>query len=104
MTQAVFPDLVAEGRTMAATLPLGSNDVDLETFDDYDELSTVDGVPRLRLVDPPRDGPSVIVESVGEVFEVSRLRDNGTTVASVMYTRKELIELRDRILAALEMG
>ncbi len=79
-------------------------DLDLESFDDYDDAETVEGVPRLHLVDPPREAPTVIVEAVGDVFEVSRLRDNGTTVACVMWTRKELEELQRRITAALEMN
>ena len=79
-------------------------DPDLESFDDYDDAETIDGVPRLHLVDPPRDAPTVIVEAVGDVFEVSRLRDNGTTVACVMWTRTELDELQRRIVAALEMS
>ena len=56
------------------------------------------------MVDPPRESPRVIVECVGESFEVSRLRDNGSTVACVMWTRDELIELRGRIDSALEMS
>ena len=69
----------------------------VEALDDYDDRS------HLHLVDPPRPAPTVIVEAVGENFEVSRLRDNGTTVACVMWTRAELEELRRRIDAALEM-
>jgi hypothetical protein len=83
---------------------LAAADLDLESFDDYDDAAHVDGVPRLHLVDPPRDAPSVIVEAVGDVYEVSRLRNNGTTVACVMWTRKELEELQHRIVAALEMS
>ena len=69
----------------------------VEDFDDYDDA------PHLHLVDPPPVMPVVIVEAVGENFEVSRLRDNGSTVACVMWTRPELEELRRRIDAALEM-
>ncbi len=91
---------------LSAGSPLASHhdaaDLDLESFDDYDDAATVGEVPRLRLLDPPRDAPTVIVEAVGDVFEVSRLRDNGTTVACVMWTRKELEELQRRIVAALE--
>lgn len=79
-------------------------DLDLESFDDYDDAASVDGIPKLRLVDPPAPMPSVIVELVGERYEVSRLRENGTTVACVMYTRTELEELIRRAQAALEMG
>lgn len=75
-----------------------STTYDLDDLDDYPEDAT-----RLRLVDPPAPMPTVIVESVGKNFEVSRLRDNGTTVACVMWTRKELEELRRRIDAALEI-
>lgn len=77
--------------------------VDIESFDDYDDTDEVDGVSRLYLVDAPRKAPTVIVEAVGAAFEVSRLRDGGTTVASVMWTREELKELVARIRAALEM-
>ena len=64
-----------------------ARDVDLEVLDDYDDA------PKLHLADPPRQ-VSIIVECLsGDRFEVSRLRDSGTTVAAVMYTRKELIEL-----------
>lgn len=80
--------------------PLALGEADsgpVHDLDDYD-----DG-PHLHLVDPPRPAPTIIVESVGENFEVSRLRDNGSTVACVMWTRAELEELRRRIDAALEM-
>ncbi len=71
---------------------------DLDELDDYPEDAT-----RLRLVDPPSPMPTVIVEAVGKVFEVSRLRDNGGTVACVMWTRDELKELIRRASAALEV-
>jgi len=71
---------------------------DLDELDDYPEDAT-----RLRLVDPPAPMPTVIIEVVGRVFEVSRLRDNGTTVACVMWTRTELKELIRRATAALEV-
>ena len=71
---------------------------DLDELDDYHEDAT-----RLRLVDPPAPMPTVIVEAVGREFEVSRLRDNGTTVACVMWTRDELKELIRRATAALEV-
>ena len=73
--------------------------VDLETFDDYAEDAT-----HLRLVDPPAPFVGVIVEAVGRVFHVSRLRDNGSTVATVVWTRSELEELLRRGYAALEMS
>lgn len=72
--------------------------VDLESFDDYTEDAT-----RLRLVDPSAPMPRVIVEAVGKSFHVSRLRDNGTTVATVVWSREELQELLRRGYAALEM-
>lgn len=78
--------------------------LDLESFDDYDDSAKHEDVLRLHLVDPPAPSPRVIVESVGEVFEVSRLRDGDTTVACVMWTRSELEELSRRITAALEMS
>ncbi len=73
--------------------------VDLETFDDYPEDAT-----RLHLVDPPAPMPRVIVEAVGKVFHVSRLRDNGSTVATVVWSREELQELLRRGYAALEFA
>ncbi len=94
----------APARSGGIVHPPSAADLDLESFDDYDDDAKHEDVPRLRLVDPPRDAPTVIVESVGEVFEVSRLRDNGTTVACVMWTRKELEELQRRIEAALTIG
>ncbi len=71
---------------------------DLDELDDYPHDET-----RLRLVDPPAPMPRVIVEAVGQRFEVSRLRDNGTTVANVSWTRDELEELIRRASAALEV-
>lgn len=80
-------------------------DLDLEAFDDYDEQAAIEGVPRLRLVDPPAPMPRVIVEVIGEdIYEVSRLRDNGTTVACVRWTKDELTELIGRVRAALEVS
>lgn len=80
--------------------------VDLEEYDDYDDHSG--DAPKLRLVDPPAPMPRVIVELVGsgpkgDTFEVSRLRSNGNTVASVMWTRDELQELIERASAALKL-
>lgn len=75
----------------------------LDDFDDYDDHSG--DAPRLRLVDPPSPVPRVVVEALDDGrYEVSRLRDNGTTVASVTWTRDELAELIERARAALEMG
>lgn len=97
-------DAAPPASTSTVVVASAAADLDLESFDDYDDAAHVDGVPKLRLLDPPRDAPSVIVEAVGEGFEVSRLRDNGTTVACVMWTRTELEELKRRIVAALEMS
>ncbi len=80
-------------------LPEVPTSVDLDTFDDYAEDAT-----HLRLVDPPAPMPTVIVEAVGKSFHVSRLRDNGSTVATVIWSRKELEELLRRGYAALEMS
>lgn len=92
---------VSEASALAAITPVvAPNEAGtfvLEELDDYDDA------PKLHLVDPPRQ-VSVIVECLSaDRFEVSRLRDNGTTVAAVMYSRKELIELVNRAQAALEM-
>lgn len=78
--------------------------IDLDTFDDYDDSGHINGTPRLRLLDPPKPSPRVIVEAAEDVFWVSRLRDNGTTSATVMWTRSELEELQSRISAALEVS
>lgn len=60
--------------------------------------------PRLRLVPPP-EKDIIIVEALDDgMFWISRLRESGTTVAAVRYTRAELDELRRRIDAALEVG
>jgi hypothetical protein len=66
-------------------------------LDDYDDER------HLHLVDPLPPAPNVIVEAVGGGFEVSRLRDNGSTVACVMWTRTELLELIARAQAALKV-
>lgn len=97
-------DSASSESTSTVVMASAAADLDLESFDDYDDGAVVDSVPRLHLVDPPAPSPRVIVEAVGEVFEVSRLRDGGTTVACVMWTRSELEELQRRITAALEMG
>ncbi len=97
------PSLPPTSTLRSSEPPIEPSAADLDSFDDYDDLAPVDGVPRLRLADPPRDAPTVIVETVGDHFEVSRLRDNGTTVACVMWTRSELEELQRRIAAALEL-
>ncbi len=96
------PPMVLTVPATSIDRPGSDPDIDLNSFDDYDDTGLIDGTPRLRLVDPPREAPTVIVEAVGDGFEVSRLRDNGSTVACVMWTRKELEELARRITAALE--
>lgn len=75
---------------------------DPESFDDYDDSENIGNVPRLRLVDPDRK-VGVLVEALASGFWVSRLRNDGTTVASVHWTREELSELVSRAQAALEM-
>lgn len=94
---------VAASSVTPADLDRGEK-VNLDDFDDYDDDVHEGEVPRLRLVDPPRPMPRVVVELIGaDRFEVSRLRDNGTTVASVMWTRDELAELITRAASALKM-
>ena len=97
-------DAAPPASTSTVVVASAAADLDLESFDDYDDSQHIEGVPRLHLVDPLPDAPRVIVEAVGDTFEVSRLRDNGTTVACVMWTRSELEELQRRIVAALEMS
>jgi len=63
--------------------------------------------PKLRVVPPPVEMPEedVIIEPNGDGrFVVSLLRDHGTTVAAVLYTRKQLEMLLRRIVPALEVG
>ena len=72
---------------------------DPESLDDYQEDAT-----RLHLVDPPAPMPSIIVEATEIGFWVSRLRNDGTSSAAVLYSRKELEELIRRATAALEMS
>ncbi len=93
-------DVIAELRRVPEQ---ESADLDLESFDDYDDTAVHEEVPRLRLVDPPQE-VRVIVEANRDGFWVSRLRHSGTTVASVQWTRSELEELIGRAQAALEVG
>lgn len=63
--------------------------------------------PKLRVVPPPAPLPEseVIVEQLADGrFEVSLLRDHGTTCAAVFYTRSQLEQLIARAQAALEIG
>ncbi len=96
-------DAVADVDSPVSTNVVPMADLDLDSFDDYDDSETIDNVPRLRLVDPPKDAPRVIVEVTEYGYEVSRLRHNGTTVACVSWTRSELEELIMRAKSALEM-
>lgn len=61
---------------------------------------------KLRLVPPLDRGPEedVIVEPDGNRFAVSIVRHHGSTVATVLYTRRQLEMLQARIPAALEVG
>ncbi len=99
-----MPDRLPGPGALGGKIPdtLASADLDLDSFDDYDDYETIDDVPRLRLVDPPKDAPRVIVEATEYGYQVSRLRDNGTTVACVSWTRSELQELIMRAKSALE--
>lgn len=61
----------------------------------------------VRLVPPPEPVPEcdVIIEALDDGrYIVSLLRDHGTTVAAVTYTRAQLKMLLRRIPAALEIG
>jgi hypothetical protein len=64
------------------------------------------GAPKLRIVPSPKTPESdVIVEALDDGrFVVSLLRDHGTTIASVRYTRAQLEMLVRRGGAALEVG
>lgn len=100
----IRPNNLSEATASAEIVAVSFKPIVTESFD-VDELDDyIDDEPRIRLVDPPRESPRVIVEAVGSVFEVSRLRDNGSTVACVMWTRSELEELYRRITAALEVS
>jgi hypothetical protein len=72
--------------------PEPTEDVDLDDYDDAQHA---------HAVDPTLPAPSVLVEAVGDGFEVARMRDDGTTVACVIYTRAELVKLMSRCQAAL---
>jgi hypothetical protein len=64
-----------------------------DDLDDYDDAAHV--------ADPTPPVPHVIVEAAGDSFEVARMRDDGTTVARVTWTRDELTELMGRCRAVL---
>lgn len=98
------PDPNQIGMTLPVAMPPPVPLVEVEVAYDLDELDDYhEDATRLRLVDPPAPMPRVIVEAVGKCFEVSRLRDNGTTVACVIWSRDELSELVKRVEAALKM-
>lgn len=67
-------------------------------------MSTLLERPKLRLIPSPKTlEADVIVEKVDDsVFEISLLREHGTTVAAVFYTREQLELLIKRAKAALE--
>lgn len=64
-----------------------------DDLDDYDDAA--------HIADPAPPVPHVIVDIVGDGFEVARMRHDGTTVARVHYTREELAELSILCLQAL---
>jgi hypothetical protein len=97
------PSIVERAKAIVAS-PTAYSDREVRDYvvgamdlDDYDDER------HLHLVDPLPPAPNVIVEAVGGGFEVSRLRDNGSTVACVMWTRTELLELIARAQAALKV-
>lgn len=97
----IIPDVAPPPPTpkpLVQIVEVQSPSFDLDDLDDYAEDET-----RLKLVDPPAPAPTVIVEACELGFWVSRLRDNGTSSASVLWSRKELQELQRRINAALRM-
>jgi hypothetical protein len=107
--QAVAPLSPREATPSIPTADPGLDSGDLDELDDYDDTcpgcidaAGAEPVPRLRLLDPPRT-VSVIVEATESGFAVSRLRHNGTTSATVMWTREELKEFVGRAQAALEV-
>lgn len=61
---------------------------------------------KLRLVPAPDRGPEedVAVEPDGDRFAVSLIRHYGGSVATVLYSRRQLEMLLARIPAALEVG
>lgn len=70
------------------------------------ETTDAPEVPRMRLVEPlkPVSEEEVIIEAREDGrFVVSLLRDHGSTVAAVLYTRSQLLMLLRRIPPALEM-
>jgi hypothetical protein len=94
-TMSLFGANVPAEPTSRAELPLVLDDVPAPEK------------PRLRVVPPPAPVPEseVIVEQTSDGrFEVSLLRNHGTTVAAVFYTRAQLEQLIARAGAALEVG
>lgn len=75
--------------------------------EDFPSDTSVVEERKLRIVPPPATTPEseVIIEPTGDGrYVVSLLRDHGTTVACVKYTRAQLEMLLRRIPAALEVG
>ncbi len=89
--------LGSKGALELEAADLGRIEAEAESLDDYEDP------PGPVLVDPPRR-INVIVEAVRDGFEVSRLRDGGTTVACVFYSKDELRELIGRATTALELS
>jgi len=66
---------------------LASRDDESERdFDAFEEDAAPHADPDVKV--------SVAVSQVGDYFTIARLRDDGSTVACVWYTRAELTELR----------
>lgn len=92
--------------------PAPTKDVDTEapTLPSPPVSTVIDDIveaPKLRIVPPPAPVPEceVIIEQQSDGrYVVSLLRDHGTTVAAVVYTRGQLEMLQRRIPAALEVG
>ena len=76
--------------------PAPAAPVDAEGSDDLDDYDDA-----ARVADPTPPAPHVIVEMASGGYCLARMRDDGTTVARVFYTRAELVELMARCRAAL---
>lgn len=102
-------------RTPKPTLPLFTADqmprTKREIAEEIETLASripiaVEEAPKLRVVarvDAPES--DVIVEEMDDGrYEVSLLRDHGTTVARVVYTARQLDQLIKRALGALDLS